>query len=483
LGSGDGHFINEIELSDVSFSFFNTFLDNVSTSIPCISTYDMFSLYHEEYPLGTNVISSSVSIPSPSPPKQKAPPLKEQRSKPTLPSSSSHAPYSAEWICGRIHEDPTLALRALKRWTHKKRYREVNDTLIRELSFLAPDQALEAIKELKEPKLFVRGTRGRKLSLKVGLATLGALEQYPADALVDSGCEGSCIDIKYIRERNIPTRRLPRPIPVFNADGQPNQDGPIEEMVSLTLTINDHTERIDLGVTNLGRGQLFLGHDWLKFHNPSIDWQTGLLQFNRCPTSCGSIRTRRVSIDDDDDEDDQATPVTEDGDRLLLIDLNPAVELRAYQTKATQLAAEQAKTQPQKDFEELVPEYLHDYHDVFSPKDFDEIPPHRPWDHAIELLPDATDQLNCKVYPLSQDEQRQLDEFIDENLRTGRIQPSKSPMASPFFFVKKKDGKLRPVQDYRKLNEITIKNRYPLPLIGDLIDALSKAKYFTKLDV
>jgi hypothetical protein len=68
-------------------------------------------------------------------------------------------------------------------------------------------------------------------------------------------------------------------------------------------------------------------------------------------------------------------------------------------------------------------------------------------------------------------------------LETGRIQPSKSPMASPFFFVKKKDRTLRPVQDYRKLNEMTIKNRYPLPLISELIDKLSEAKYFSKMDV
>ncbi len=56
-------------------------------------------------------------------------------------------------------------------------------------------------------------------------------------------------------------------------------------------------------------------------------------------------------------------------------------------------------------------------------------------------------------------------------------------MASPFFFVKKKDGKLRPVQDYWKLNEMTIKNRYPLPLISELMDKLRGAKYFSKLDV
>ena len=302
------------------------FLDNVSTPVPCISTYDIFSLYHESYPVGTNATSSSVppSIPIPSPPQQKAPPTQKQCPSPTLPSSSSHTPYSAEWIRGHVHEDPTLALRALKWWTHKKRHRKVNDNLIRKLSFLAPDQALEAIKELKAPRLFIRGTCRHKLSLKVGLATLGALEQHHADALINSGCEGSCIDVKYIWEHNIPTRRLPRPIPVFNADGQPNQDGPIEEMVSLTLTINDHTEQIDLGVTNLGWGQLFLGHDWLKFHNPSIDWQTGLLQFNRCPTSCCPTRTRQVSINDDD-KDDQVPPVSKDDEHLLLINLTPVV--------------------------------------------------------------------------------------------------------------------------------------------------------------
>lgn len=56
-------------------------------------------------------------------------------------------------------------------------------------------------------------------------------------------------------------------------------------------------------------------------------------------------------------------------------------------------------------------------------------------------------------------------------------------MASPFFFIKKKDGSLRPVQDYRKLNEMTIKNRYPLPLIQELLDKLKGARHFTKLDV
>jgi hypothetical protein len=80
-------------------------------------------------------------------------------------------------------------------------------------------------------------------------------------------------------------------------------------------------------------------------------------------------------------------------------------------------------------------------------------------------------------------EQVELDNFLTENLETGRICPSKSPMGSPVFFIKKKDGSLRLVQDYRMLNEMTVKNKYPLPLISELVNQLRGAKYFTKLDV
>jgi hypothetical protein len=77
-----------------------------------------------------------------------------------------------------------------------------------------------------------------------------------------------------------------------------------------------------------------------------------------------------------------------------------------------------------------------------------------------------------KVYPMSPEEQRELDACLEEALATGRIRHSKSPIGTPVFFIKKKDGKLRFVQDYRALNLITRKNRYPLPLIDDLIHRL-----------
>ncbi len=148
-----------------------------------------------------------------------------------------------------------------------------------------------------------------------------------------------------------------------------------------------------------------------------------------------------------------------------------------------ELAAAANAEKLKKTFAEMVPEYYHSFRDLFSKENFDELPEQKPWDHAIKLTPNAKSTLDCKVYLLNRNEQEQLDKFLDENLDSRCIRPSKSPFTSPFFFVKKKDGTLQPVQEYRKLNEMTIKNRYPLPLISKLIDKLCGAKYFTKLDV
>jgi len=119
---------------------------------------------------------------------------------------------------------------------------------------------------------------------------------------------------------------------------------------------------------------------------------------------------------------------------------------------------------------------------VFTKEDFDILPDYRQWDHAIELVP-GSEPKSLKVYPLSSVEQKELDSFLEENLRTGRIHPSKSPMAALVFFIKKKDGSLWLVQDYRALNSMTVKNKYPLPLISKLVLQLHRARYFTKLDV
>ena len=88
-----------------------------------------------------------------------------------------------------------------------------------------------------------------------------------------------------------------------------------------------------------------------------------------------------------------------------------------------------------------------------------------------------------KVYSLLREEREKVQAFIEDQLRKGYIRPSKSPQMSLVHFVVKKDGKRRIVQDYRHINQWTIKNRYPLPLIADILDGVGKRKVFTKLNL
>jgi len=152
-------------------------------------------------------------------------------------------------------------------------------------------------------------------------------------------------------------------------------------------------------------------------------------------------------------------------------------------TYSQKIAEEAHKAKPKLTFEEMVPPQYRHHASVFSEKESERLPEHQPWDHAIDLIDGAPATIRTKIYPMSPNEQAELERFIEENLRKGYIRPSKSPLSSPVFFIKKKDGTLRFVQDYRKLNEITVKNRYPLPLVPDIINRLQGAKYFTKFDV
>ena len=114
------------------------------------------------------------------------------------------------------------------------------------------------------------------------------------------------------------------------------------------------------------------------------------------------------------------------------------LNIRAFQSKAGQNAEE---NQQKRTIEEIIPKEYLEFKKVFEKTSFDEMPPEQPWDHAIELIP-GSKPLDCKIYPLNPEEQKALEAFLKENLETGRIKPSKSPMASPFFFIKKKDGSL-----------------------------------------
>ena len=129
----------------------------------------------------------------------------------------------------------------------------------------------------------------------------------------------------------------------------------------------------------------------------------------------------------------------------------------------------------------LPPRYF-EFLDVFSKKDADTLPPHRAHDHAIHLKEGAQPPASA-LYGMSRDEILELRRYLDENLSKGFIRASRSQAAAPVLFVKKPGGGLRFCVDYRGLNAITVKNRYPLPLISETLNRLSRAKIFTKLDI
>ncbi|GLB43461.1 putative retrotransposable element tf2 155 kda protein type 1-like [Lyophyllum shimeji] len=389
--------------------------------------------------------------------------------------------------------------------------------------------------EKRLPRRFVlAATPSRNsLSLAVEVETTDTQEILGLKALLDSGASGLFLHIRFVREHGLTTRTLSRPIPVNNVDGTANAAGAITEVVDLVLRYNGHSERVMFAVTDLGEQDMILGYTWLKEHNLEIDWAAGTVSMSRCPARCQTCREEvkverkaraktRVAMracrssgipapepelndipelypdpdcEDDSDSDVSLEPdsvrgsdsadVMEEGDRLLattLFGYPTAEEIRASQTTSQRLAEAFARNSTPKSFCDAVPDHLHDFEDVFSKAAFDELPECKQWDHIIELEPGSTPS-SCKVYPLTPNEQAELDAFLEENLKSGRIRPSKSPMASPVFFIKKKDGSLRLVQDYRALNTIMVKNRYPLPLISELVNNLRGARYFTKLDV
>jgi hypothetical protein len=184
-----------------------------------------------------------------------------------------------------------------------------------------------------------------------------------------------------------------------------------------------------------------------------------------------------------DSEVDDFTIGEDDCVFMMMVHLvDPHHFVHASSTVSGCLAEAFAKNSKPNGFEDIVPTTLHGYADILSETVFDSLPEHRQWDHTIELEREPSPGFQ-KVYPMTLTEQTEMDAFLEEALSTGCIRQSKSPLGAPVFFIKKKDGKLRFVQDYRALNAITRKNQYPLPFIDDLIHWLKDVHYFTKLDV
>jgi hypothetical protein len=136
----------------------------------------------------------------------------------------------------------------------------------------------------------------------------------------------------------------------------------------------------------------------------------------------------------------------------------------------------------ERDIQQKLPDWLRDLYDAFLPRLANELPPRRSWDHKIELTP-GKEPPYLKNRPMSPQELGVVRKWLNEQLGKGFIRESRARCAAPLMLAVKPGGGVRICQDYRGLNNVTIKNRYPLPLIRETLDALCNAKFYTKLDV
>lgn len=325
-----------------------------------------------------------------------------------------------------------------------------------------------------------------------------------AEALVDSGATTNFINKAFVETNHLVTNKLATPYEVRNADGTLNVAGRITHYVRAYIAIGGHKSTHWLFVTDLGGKDLMIGYTYLYKHNPSIDWRNGEWEFTRCPDTCAAeARKTKQRVDVAESYELPLEPDLPWEDSLDAFGSespdNPYINWVAPSGPEDHLqAAVIANLVTEHDEDEIfpedededttnwkshVPEWLHDYGDVFSKRKSERMPERKAYDHPIDFVENASLPKPAKLYPLSPNERNSLDLWIDEEMRKGYIRPSKSPVAAPFFFVKKHDGSLRPCMDYRALNSITVKNRYPIPRISDLIDSLSQASIFTKIDL
>ncbi|KAL0185465.1 hypothetical protein M9458_021162, partial [Cirrhinus mrigala] len=276
-----------------------------------------------------------------------------------------------------------------------------------------------------------------RLLLQVSI--LLGYQRIVTTAFVDSGAAGNFIDQAYAAQLGAVTEVLSQPLNITAIDGRPLNSSPITYCTQdLTLIIGTHSETIKFYVTKITSPPIILGHPWLVTHDPFISWTSNRIVHwgATCQELCLRAKVGTCSGESEAPDVDHGA----------------------------------------------IPVQYRDLAEVFSRRSAARLPPHRPYDLAIDLVPGAVPPRG-HLYSLSATEQLAMEEYVAEGLRAGTIRPSSSPAAAGFFFVKKKDRGLRPCVDYRGLNQITIKNRHPLPLTNTALDALSGAHFFTKLDL
>jgi hypothetical protein len=288
-------------------------------------------------------------------------------------------------------------------------------------------------------------------------------------ALLDSGAQANYISGKALLRAGLQPYLKPRSYELHVANGEqmPNESLILHETIT-ELDIQGTKRKTHLDVFGLAAHDIILGLPWFRENNPQIDWKKGSISLANHTDTPDSKPTHR---------------------QRSMVDEKAINNIASHKTQSTTRLVDRAKrrnslpTVLEKRVTPSIPKEYKEFEKLFLEETGPEaLPKHQEWDHEI-ILEEGKKPTFGPIYGLSEKELEALREYIQVNLKKGFIRESESPAGYPIMFVPKKNGKLRPCIDFRKLNDITVKNRYPLPNISELRDRLAHAQIFTALDL
>ena len=241
-------------------------------------------------------------------------------------------------------------------------------------------------------------------------------------ALVDSGATDNFIHPQLATRMQVGQQAFDKPKKIFNIDNTENKSGSIMHFMDLKVQTKGEVKDMCFLVANIESEDLLLGYTWLTTFEPGFKWQPAIMDRKAFPVIISSTILSP-----------HKTVITHIMDEVKQDIVQQLTKQCTIQGIAMQLAIQAGEGKKVK-----IPLVYAKFHQLFNEGASHHFPPKRPWDHAIEFKPDTPDVINCKVYPMTQSEDKALEEFIREQHAKGYIHPSKSPYASSFFFIKKR---------------------------------------------
>ena len=304
----------------------------------------------------------------------------------------------------------------------------------------------------------------------------GNVNGYNARILIDCGASHNFISEDFVKCHNLHTHNITR-VYVTVANGITLYID--QALIDFELKLSDFNDKIlsayVFPIKSDANHDLILGLPWLFQNNPYIDWQKRTLTIT---TNHQKYLIKTINLNKQLIEDHNPNTI-ECIDNFLINakQLSRCRRIHLVTIKMTSNFYTDTTASPDKQINQL----LEKFSDVF-PDDLTELPPQRDIDHEIKIFDNVTPP-SQQPYRMSQPELAELKRQLEVLLKKGFIRPSNSPYAAPVLFAKKKDGGLRMCVDYRALNKITIKNKYPIPRIDEMLDQLNGAKIFSRLDL